>query len=131
MRAVLDTNVLISALLWRGAPHECLLAAEAGWYELVSAEPILGELQEKLITKFENTADEAVEAIGGLRRIATLVELSGRSGWVKEDPDDDMFVEAAILADADMIVSGDHHLLELDAVEGISILKPREFLRRL
>ncbi|MBP86168.1 MAG: hypothetical protein CMJ64_05550 [Planctomycetaceae bacterium] len=48
MRAVLDTNVFISGLLWRGAPHECLLAAEAELFELVVAEPILDELQEEV-----------------------------------------------------------------------------------
>lgn len=42
MRVVLDTNVLISALLWRGIPHHCILAAEAGLYELILADLILG-----------------------------------------------------------------------------------------
>ena len=68
MRAVLDTNVLISGLLWRGAPHECLLSAEAGLYELVLAENIFEELRDKLIHKFDNSPDEADEILIGLRR---------------------------------------------------------------
>ena len=88
MRAVLDTNVLISGLLWRGAPYSCLLGAEAGLYELVLAEPILDELREKLIGKFKNSEQEADEVLAGLRRCSTLVPLSGRSGWVQADPDD-------------------------------------------
>jgi putative PIN family toxin of toxin-antitoxin system len=128
---VLDTNVLISGLLWRGAPHECLLSAEAKLYELVSAESIFTELRDKLIEKFENTADEAEEILMGLRRCASIVTLSGRSGWVAEDPDDDKFIECALIGHADVIVSGDHHLLDLGAVEGIPVLSPRQFLQRL
>ena len=131
MRAVLDTNVLISGLLWRGAPHECLLLAEASLYELVLAESIFDELRDKLIHKFGSSADEAEEILIGLRRRATLVTLTGRSGWVSADPDDDKFIESALIGQADVIVSGDHHLLDLSAIEGIPILTPRQFLQRL
>src|SRR5438552_2818649 len=126
MRAVLDTNVLISGLLWRGIPHDCLLAAEAEMYELVSAEPILEELREKLIGKFQNTPDEAGEVISHLRRLAALATISGRVGWVVADPDDDKFVEVAIESHADVIVSGDHHLLELGSVAGVPVLSPHQ-----
>lgn len=131
MRAVLDTNVLISGLLWRGAPYECLLSAEANLYELVLAESILEELRDKLIEKFDNTAEEADEILVGLRRCATLVTLRGTTGWVAADPDDEKFVESALVGHADVIVSGDHHLLGLGTIEGVSILSPRQFLQRL
>jgi putative PIN family toxin of toxin-antitoxin system len=131
MRAVLDTNVLISGLLWRGAPYSCLLAAEAGLYDLVLAGPILDELREKLTGKFKNSEQEADEILAGLRRFATLVPLSGRSGWVQADPDDDKFVDAALAGGADVIVSGDRHLLQLGSVEGLAVLSPRAFLDRL
>jgi putative PIN family toxin of toxin-antitoxin system len=131
MRAVLDTNVLISELLWRGAPHECLLLAEAGVYELVLAEIILEELRDKLIHKFDNSPDEADGILFGLRRCAALVTPTGRCGWVPADPDDDKFIESALIGHADVIVSGDHHLLDLSAVEGVPILTPRQFLQRL
>lgn len=131
MRAVFDTNVLLSALLWRGVPNECLLGAEAGLFDLVLAEEILDELREKLVVKFGNTADEADDAIAGIRRVSDLVEIEGRSGWVIADPDDDMFVETAIAGNADYIVSGDKHLLGLKKLNGIEIVTPREFLNRL
>lgn len=131
MRAVLDTNVLISGLLWRGAPHQCLLSAEAGLFDLVLAEAIFDELREKLIVKFDNSEAEAEQAIAGLRRCATLAPLSGRSGWLPADPDDDKFVETALEGNATIIVSGDHHLLEQVTIEGLSILSPRAFLEQL
>ena len=131
MRAVLDTNVLISGLLWRGNPHRCIQAAEAGLYELVSAHAILEETREKLVEKFGNTAEQAQESVEGLRHLATLVTLTGQSGWVPSDPDDDKFVDAAIVGNAGVIVSGDHHLLQLGTLQGIAVLSARQFLDRL
>jgi len=131
MRAVLDTNVLISGLLWKGAPHHCLLAAEGGLYTLLSAEPILLELRKKLIEKFANAPEEADEILAGLRTVTVLVTLTGRSGWIAADADDDKFVDAALVGNADVIVSGDHHLLDRGAIEGVPVLSPRQFLDRL
>ena len=124
MRAVLDTNVLISGLLWRGIPHHCILGAEAGLYELILADSILEELREKLIEKFGNTPEEAAESVQELRRLATLPILTGQSGWVPADPQDNKFIDAAIAGNAEVIVSGDHHLLQLGSLAGIVILSP-------
>ena len=103
---------MISGLLWRGAPYECLLSAEANLYELILAEPILAELRDKLTEKFDNTTEEADEVVAGLRRCAQLVTLTGRTGWVAADPDDDKFIESALVGQVDVVVSGDRHLLE-------------------
>lgn len=131
MRAVFDTNVLLSGLLWRGAPYQCLLAAEAGLFELVLAEEILDELREKLVNKFGNTDDEADNVIVGIRRATSLIAIERRSGWVLADPDHDKFVETAIVGNAEYIVSGDKHLLNLKQIDGIEIITPREFLDHL
>ncbi|MDZ4848997.1 MAG: putative toxin-antitoxin system toxin component, PIN family [Pirellulaceae bacterium] len=95
MRAVLDTNVLISGLLWRGNAYQCIQAAEAGLYQLVAADEIFTELFEKLVEKFGNTQEEAQVSIEGLRKISILVSLVSQSGWVRDDPDDDKFVHLA------------------------------------
>ena len=131
MRAVLDTNVLLSGLFWRGAPYECLLAAEAGLYELVLAKEILEELRDKLVTKFQNTPEEAADAVEGIRRGTTVVTLTHRPKWVVADPNDDKFIETAMVGNAQIVVSGDHHLLDLEPVPGVEILSPRRFLQRL
>ena len=68
MRAVFDTNILISGLLWRGAAHECILAAEAGLIQLVLSEPILDELREKLIQKFGDDALSADQRLSYFRK---------------------------------------------------------------
>lgn len=128
LRAVLDTNVLISGLLWPGIPHRCLLAAQARLYEAVTSDPILEELRAKLVEKFGNTPEEADEAVSGVARFATKVAVSGRGGWIPADRDDDKFVETALVAHAEMIVTGDHHLLDLGTIETIRVVSPREML---
>lgn len=95
MRVVLDTNILVSALLWRGAPYRCLLAVQAGLADLVISPPILEELRTVLVTKFRHTARDADEAIGLIQAAADVVEISGQLRVVPDDPDDDKFVETA------------------------------------
>ena len=55
--------------------------------------------------------------------------LRHRVNAVREGPDDNRILECALAADADVIVSGDRHLLKLGAHEGITILTPRDFLK--
>lgn len=62
--------------------------------------------------------------------MAKNVEITGDLHVVADDPDDDKFVECALVADASLIVSGDHHLLELGEYEGIQILSAAEFVAR-
>lgn len=98
---------------------------------MVLSDPILAELREKLIEKFNVPPEDADAVVGHLKTHAEVVPAQGRSGWVKPDPDDDKFIDAALAAAAAIIVSGDRHLLDLGAVEGIEILTARQFLDRL
>jgi predicted nucleic acid-binding protein len=122
---------LISAAFWRGTPYDCLLAAEAGLYDLVISESILDELRAKLIEKFQSSPEVADELVQGIRRLAHTVPLTGRAGWVPSDPTDDKFVETALVGDADVIVSGDHHLRDAREIDDVRVLSPREFLHEL
>lgn len=131
MRVVLDTNVLVSALLWRGAPYRCLIAIQAGLVELVLSPPILHELRDVLIRKFRHTANEADEAVAFIRTVSKHVEISGQVQLVVEDPADDKFIETAQVAGANFIVSGDRHLLALGARSPIQIITARILLDNL
>ena len=130
-RVVFDTNVLVSGHFWKGPPHRCLLAAEAGLVLLILSDPIIAELREKLTEKFDVPIVEADAIIGRLSARAEHVPATGRSGWVTQDPDDDKFIDAALTSGARIIVSGDRHMLTLGSVEGIEILTLRQFLDRL
>jgi len=131
MKAVFDTNILISGHFWRGAPYHCVLAAEAGLVVLVFTDATVLELRNKLTGKFKRSAAEAAAVITRLSAAAEHVPSLGRSGWVTEDPDDDKFIDAALSGGASVIVSGDRHLLELKAADGVEILSARQFLDRL
>ena len=106
MRVVLDTYILVSALLWRGAPHRCLLAVQAGLADLILSPPILAELRTVLLAKFRHTPAEAEEAIRVFRTTGELVEISGGLQAVPDDPDDDKFIETAQAGHADLIQGG-------------------------
>lgn len=131
IRAVFDTNILISGHFWRGAPHQCVLAAEAGVVVLVFTEPTVSEFRDKLTHKFKRSATEVSTVIGRLNAYAEHIPARGGSGWIPADPDDDKFIDAALTGRASIIVSGDRHLLDLNTVEGIAILTARQFLDRL
>ncbi|WP_291980987.1 putative toxin-antitoxin system toxin component, PIN family [Luteitalea sp.] len=131
MRTVFDTNILISGLFWRGAPHHCLLAADAGLVVLVFTEATVSELRNKLTGKFKRSVAEVTGVIGRLSAGAEYVPARGRSGWVPEDPDDDKFIDAALSGDAAIIVTGDRHLLDLKIADGVEIVSARQFLDRL
>lgn len=131
VKVVFDTNVLVSAHFWKGPPYRCVLAVEAGLAILVLSDPILTELSDKLADKFGLSASEVDPILERLRKHAELTRIQGMAGWVSQDPDDDKFIETALVGGAGIIVSGDRHLLALGTVQGIEILTVRQFLDRL
>ena len=75
--------------------------------------------------------EEVAAIVNLLDTYAERVPVVGRSGWVRQDPDDDKFIDAALSGGATIIVSGDRHLLSLGSIEAIEILTARQFLDRL
>lgn len=127
-RVVFDTNIRLAAVLWRGAAYKCWLAARAGLVDVVYCGEMLAEFSEKLYDKFGFSADNVRAAVYDFRRFSQQVEITGNLRVVYSDPDDDMFIECAVVAGASMIVSGDHHLLDLGEYQGIRIITPAAFL---
>ena len=131
VKAVLDTNVIVSGLFWRGTPHRCLLAARSGLYELVISDEILEELANILLRKFHLTDKEVKDSVQFIRKIGHRVEVTERMQVVRDDPADDKFLEVATAAGANIIVSGDRHLLGLSRYKNIQILNVNEFLNQI
>lgn len=127
-RVVADTNIYISALMFGGRPGSVLDLGLTRSITLVISAPFLDELDEKLRTKFELSAEDAAAVRLKLETIADLVEPDMVLDVVTEDPDDNRVLECAVSGRADYIVSGDRHLLKLKEHEGIPILTAREFL---
>jgi len=129
-RVVLDTNIVISGLLWRGKPYQCLLLARSGIVQAVYCPPMLAELADKLRRAFGFSENRIQAVLYDLQRVAERVDIAGSLRVVVADPDDDKFIECAVAASAAVIVSGDHHLLDLGKYGDIQILTAAEFLAR-
>jgi putative PIN family toxin of toxin-antitoxin system len=127
-RVVFDTNVLISGLLWRGKPYQCLLLARAKIVQAVYCLPMLAELSEKLRKKFKFSENRIQTVLTDIRRYAESIEISGALHVIAADPDDDKFIECALVGKAAFVVSSDHHLLELGEYQGIKIVPPELFV---
>lgn len=136
MRAVLDTNVIISAtLVANGNEDRILRAWRGGLFELVLSPPILDEMgralfYDKLRKARWMTEDEIVLLLQALAQESMLVPGRVRVE-VCRDPEDNKFLEAAIEARARYVVTGDKDLLNLKAYRGIRIVRSPAFLRVL
>lgn len=91
---------------------------------------MVAELAQKLRQVFGFSENRIQAVLHDLRRVAQRVEIAGDLRAVSDDPDDDMFIECAMVAGAQVIVSGDHHLLDLGEYAGIQILSATEYLAR-
>lgn len=126
-RVVFDTNVLISALLWRGKSYQCLLLARGRIVQAVYCSSMLAELSEKLRRKFGFSENRIHAVVADTQKYAERVEIPGTLRVVFADPDDDKFIECAQVGGATFIVSSDHHLLDLEKYRNIRIVSPELF----
>jgi len=128
MKAVLDTNVLISSTISTGVPHEVVVAGLEGEYRLVVSVETLAEFRETLLKypdRFRMDEEEVQREVETIRYFAEFVEPEEAVTAVDDDPDDDKFLEAAVAGDVDYLVSGDTHLLDLGSFRDIRIVDPR------
>lgn len=136
MRLVLDTNTALSGLLWRGTPGQLIDAAEVGTVELASSAAMLAELhgvlsREKFSKQLAKHGVTVVDVFDGYVALVTLVVPAAIAPTITRDPADDQVLAAALGAKADLIVSGDAHLLDLGSFQGIAIVTTRETVLQL
>ncbi len=126
MRILLDTNVLVSALLFGGLPRVLLRTVLRGDLTFVTSPALLDELEDVVVGKFGFGRAIARLTRAELEALADLAE-PGKLPRVSRDPDDDEALAAAVAGRVDAIVTGDRDLLALGAHQGIRILTPCEF----
>jgi len=136
MRVVIDTNVIVSGLLFAGLPGQLLDEVRADHLDMCISEVLLSELQDVLSrAKFAYWLDQTDltvrELVANLRRIATIVTVPEVPRIVIADPDDDHVLAAAVAANAGLIITGDSDLLSLGSHMGIAIVTVRQALARM
>ena len=137
MKAVLDTNVWLSAAFWEGEAFKLVSTIQRRKIEVIVTKKILLEIVEVLNkeAKFQKFIKDRKLAIGDLLRTITslgkLIDSKTRLSIVKEHSSDNKFVECAIDGKAEFIVSYDKHLLKLKEYKGIKILSPTKYMRML
>lgn len=132
MRAVLDTNVLLSGLLTRGVCEALLdvcLSSEA--CTVVLSEHILREFARHAREKFGIPSDGVDLAIEFLRRHVEFVEPASLPRNTCRDQGDLPVLGTAVAAKADVLITGDQDLLDLGETHGVPIVSPRAFYERL
>jgi putative PIN family toxin of toxin-antitoxin system len=129
MKVVFDTNVFVSAFIVPGSKgEEALLLAHRRKVDLYTSVPILTETTRILRTKFNQPERDVLAALKQISRAATIVRPT-RTVRVLEDVPDNRILECALSAQADLVVTGDHHLLALKEFEGIPLVRLADFLR--
>lgn len=125
---VFDTNVLVSALGWNKSPEQCLEYALRGDIAMCLSPATASELWRVLgYEHLPFNDDDRVAFYTLVFDTATLVTPK-RTISASVDPDDDKFLELAIAGTADVVVSGDSDLIELEEYEGVAIVDPATFL---
>lgn len=136
VRLILDTNTALSGLLWHGTPRQVIEAAIATRVVLFSSLELLAELEDvlsraKFAVRFAQIGKTPQELITEYCGLVNVVAAPGLPVSVADDPDDDAVLACAVAAGAEMIVSGDDHLLRLGSYAGIPIATAAALLERL
>jgi uncharacterized protein len=130
-RVVLDTNVLVSALIYEGKPRTLVLKL-IETHTIILSWQLIAELKEVLTRdKFMVKPSEVNRFISILAQTSKIVQDHNRFKVVEDDPDDDVVFNVAYTGKADFIVTGDKHLLELDKFKKTRIVTVNQMLNLL
>lgn len=132
LKFVLDTNVLVSALISTSGNPALLLDKAGESYTLFISKDILKEFEAVISRdKFDFTDEEINTIIEAVVSFSEVVNPAIKLDVIRSDPDDNKILECAVACDASYIVSGDRHLLELKEYSGIKIITPKAALELL
>ncbi|MBW2990247.1 putative toxin-antitoxin system toxin component, PIN family [Candidatus Woesearchaeota archaeon] len=131
-KIVADTNIMISALGWKGKPRELFKRILNKEFELITSQKQIEELHRVMnYTKFKFSEEQKIRFISLLFEIAQVIEVPDKLKVIKEDSKDNFLLETAVLSGAEYIISGDEHLLKLKKYLGTKITTIAQFFRNL
>ena len=135
IKVVLDANIFVSSLLkLHSKPAQIIELVEKGEVILVISPAIISEIKRvllypKIVTLHHRSSDWIDTFIEELTKKATLTSGKLDITAIKDDPDDDKYLECAVEGAVDYIISGDKHLKNLKSFQGIKIIEPAMFLK--
>jgi putative PIN family toxin of toxin-antitoxin system len=127
-RVVVDTNVLVSALVFGGNPRIVIELLTDSIIVVVSQE-IITELRRIIHSKFPAFDEDLLRLEKLLERDAEVAVLGNLQVTVSRDPDDNAILETALAGNCQFVVSGDKDLLDIGSYQGIQIMSPTTFLQ--
>jgi uncharacterized protein len=132
MKVIIDTNVIVSGIFFKGIPFQVLDAWRKDNFQLIVSHEILNEYQQ--VASRLSEIHKEIDIHGFLDLIAVKAEMCFSLALpmqVTADPKDEKFISCAIASTCKIIVSGDTHLLDADGYNGIQIIKPRKFIEEI
>lgn len=130
---VIDTNVVVSALLFGGKPGQLVSRWQDGLIRPYASEAIIAEyLRVLAYPRFDLSENHiAYLMYHQILPFSEIVQVQSTAGVISEDPEDDKFLHCAVAAAARFIISGDHHLLGLSSYGNIPIVTVSAFLEAI
>lgn len=133
MRAVADTNIVVSGFFWQGSLRQLLDFARTGLVDLYTSPALLAELsdvlrRDKFAKRLASVGVSINDLVMGYAALAKVIKPITLVSVIADDPDDNLVLECTISAHAEAIVSGDSHLLKLNSFQNIPILTANELL---
>lgn len=132
LRIILDTNVLISAIIRSGKPRKLFQMGIDGKYKILMSKETLDELSAVLQRpKFKMTREDIMRIVSALMETGENVRVTSNFKVISNDPDDDIIINTAHDGNADYLVSGDNDIQSLENFRGIKIVSVDEILKIL
>ena len=132
IRAVIDTNVVVSALLFGGRPGLLVPLWKTGQIQAIACKEIIDEYIRVMTYPKFKLSEEEIHYLLHFEILPYFDVISvglAHSPIIQKDPSDDMFILCAEAGKANVIISGDQHLLSLKNYKKIKILNPEQFLK--
>jgi len=126
LRVVLDTNILVSAFFWEGNERKILLKCKKRKLNSITSLEILNELEKVLKMKFKVSENKIRDYSKEILYFSEIVFPLGELDIIKEDPTDNIILETALIGKANILVTGNKHLLNLKKYKSVKILLTKD-----
>lgn len=128
MKVVLDTNIFISGIFWKGSSNKVITNWKERKFTIVTSLEAISEIIRVLNDfKIRLSDDMIKEWVDIIVRNSIMVEPREKINIVKDDPKDNIFIEIAVAGNVECIITQDKHLLKIKRFRGIKIITPEEF----